>query len=146
MSELLDDFGEFEENVQVIAIRYFLFDSEAQLYAARLKEAGIRCFISNANTVSILPVEQPGIGLHIRADETKAAQAILTQIDHQLQEDPQQSYHDADEEEIEYLRSLKEGTQGGNALLWIVAIIIGLLIFRSLARAAGWAPSYWDWF
>lgn len=146
MENPLDHFEEFEENVQVVAIRYFSFASEASLYAAQLQDAGIRCFLSNTNSVTILPVEQPGIGLHVRAEDQVAALAILEQIDQQLDEAPDVSYHDADEQEIEYLRSVQEGEGGSNALLWLVALIIGLLIFRTFARAAGWAPVFWDWF
>lgn len=146
MSTPLDYFGEFEEGIEVIAIRYFSTISEASLYEAHLRDAGIRCFISNANSVTMLPLEQPGIGLHIRSDDREPALEILQEVDRQLRETPVESYHDIDEDEIEYLRSVQEGDQGSNALLWLVMLIIGMLVFRALARAAGWAPVFWDWF
>lgn len=145
MGTPLDYFGEFEEGIEVIAIRYFSFASEASLYAAQLRDAGIRCFVSNTNSVTMLPLEQPGIGLHIRSEDRQAALEIIRAIDRQLQTPDNGSYHDADEEEIEYLRSVQE-PQGNNALLWLVLLIIGLLILRTFARAAGWAPVFWDWF
>lgn len=146
MDDPLDYFDDFEEDVQVIAIRYFSFTSEASLYAARLRAAGIRCFISNTNSVTMLPVEQPAIGLHIREEDRAAALTLIQSIDQQLATAPDISYHEADEEEIDYLRSVEEGEKGNNALLWLVALIIGLLVFRSFARAAGLAPVFWDWF
>ncbi len=146
MGSPLDYFGEFEEGIEVVAVRYFSFESEASLYAAHLRDAGIRCFVSNTNSVTMLPLEQPAIGLHIRSEDWEAANEILQNIDRQLQEEPAESYHDADEEEIEYLQSLKDSNQGNNALMWLVAIIIGLLVFRTFARAAGLAPVFWDWF
>lgn len=146
MGSPLDYFGEFEEGIEVVAVRYFSFESEASLYAAHLRDAGIRCFVSNTNSVTMLPLEQPAIGLHIRSEDWEAAKEILQNIDRQLQEEPAESYHDADEEEIEYLQSLKDSDQGNNALMWLVAIIIGLLVFRTFARAAGLAPVFWDWF
>lgn len=146
MANPLDYFGDFEEDVEVIAVRYFSFSTEASLYAAHLKDAGIRCFISNANSVTMLPLEQPGIGLHIRLEDREAALEILRNIDRQLAEEPTQAYHDADEEEIEYLKSIQEDAQGSNALLLLVILIILLLVFRTFARAAGWAPAFWDWF
>ena len=146
MENPLDYFGGFEEDVRVVAVRYFSFVSEASLYAAQLREAGIHCFISNANSVTLLPVEQPGIGLHVRAEDADAADALIREIEEQAQQAPAVSFHDADEEEIEYLRSVNEEAQGSNALLWLVLLIIGLLIFRTFARAAGWAPVLWDWF
>lgn len=146
MGSPLDYFGEFEEGVEVVAVRYFSFESEASLYAAHLRDAGIRCFISNTNSVTMLPLEQPAIGLHIRSEDWEAANEIIHTIDQQVQEEPPVSYHDADEDEIEYLRSLKENDQGNNALMWLVVLIIGLLVFRTFARAAGLAPVFWDWF
>jgi hypothetical protein len=146
MGNPLDYFGEFEEGIEVVAIRYFSFASEASLYAAHLRDAGIRCFVSNTNSVTMLPVEQPGIGLHIRSEDWDAAKEILLHIDRQLEEAPATNYHDADEEEIEYLRSVQENAGGSNALLWLVALIIVLLVFRTFARAAGLAPAFWDWF
>ena len=146
MENPLDYFGEFEEGIEVVAIRYFSFASEASLYAAHLRDAGIRCFVSNTNSVTMLPLEQPGIGLHIRSEDWAAATEILQSVDRQIQETPPVSYHDADEEEIEYLRSVQKDSQGSSALLWLVILIIALLVFRTFARAAGWAPSFWDWF
>ncbi|PHN07310.1 putative signal transducing protein [Flavilitoribacter nigricans] len=146
MGNPLDYFGEFEEGIQVVAVRYFSFASEASLYAAHLRDAGIRCFVSNTNSVTMLPLEQPGIGLHIRSEDWQAANEILREIDQQLAEAPAESYHDADEDEIEYLRSVQEGAKGNNALMWLVVLIIGLLVFRTFARAAGLAPVFWDWF
>lgn len=146
MGSPLDYFGEFEEGVEVVAIRYFSFTSEASMYAAHLKDAGIRCFLSNTNSVTMLPVEQPGIGLHIRSEDWTEAQEILSEVDWQIQEAPAASYHDADAEEIEYLRTLEDSSKGSNALLWFVVIIIAFLVFRTFARAAGLAPTFWDWF
>lgn len=146
MDQPLDYFDEFEENVQIIALRYFHFPTEAQLYAAHLRDAGIRCFVSNVNSVTMLPVEQPGIGLHIRAEDHDLARQVIQRVDRQLREEPHENYHDADHEDIDYLRSLGADAPGSRGLLWAVALIVGLLILRALARAAGWAPALWDWF
>jgi hypothetical protein len=94
----------------------------------------------------MLPVEQPAIGLHIREEDREAALSLLQEIDRQMETEPDISYHEADEEEIAYLRSLEESEKGSNVLLWIVGMIIVLLVFRSFARAAGLAPVFWDWF
>lgn len=142
----MDYFGEFEEGVEVIAIRYFSFVSEASLYASHLRDGGIRCFVSNTNSFTMLPVEQPGIGLHIRAEDREAAVDIIRWVDQQMQQDPEESYHDIDEDEIAYLQDVKSDARGSNAVLWLVVLIIGLLILRTFARAAGWAPVFWDWF
>lgn len=146
MDQPLDYFDQFEENVRVVALRYFHFATEAEMYAAHLRDAGIRCFVSNVNSVTMLPVEQPGIGLHIRDEDRALALQVVQRVDRQLREEPQESYHDADHEDIAYLRSLRHDAPGSNGLLWLVAIIVGLLLFRALARAAGWAPALWDWF
>lgn len=146
MEDPLDYFDEFDDNVKVIVIRYFSFPSEAGLHAARLRSAGIPCFISNTNSVTMLPVEQPALGLHIREQDREVALTVLQEMDEQSAENSETSYHDADAGEIDYMRSLAEDAKGNKALLWVVGIIIALLVFRSFARAAGLAPVYWDWF
>ena len=51
---------------KIVAVKYFYAESEARLYTARLREVGIRSFISNANTANTLPLGEGGVGLHVR--------------------------------------------------------------------------------
>ena len=149
--QILDYFGEFEESTRIVPLKYFFFESEARLYAARLKEVGIPCFISNANIMSVLPLGGGGgIGLHIReADLTEASQ-IVARLDHQKENGSQgDSFHDADHDDIEYQRALHEppmAFRANQAWYWLVIGIILLVILRAFLRAAGVVESWRDFF
>ena len=62
----LDYFGEESFYTgKIIAVKYFYFESRAYLYAARLRNEQINCFVSNTNAVTAFPLGDGGIGLHI---------------------------------------------------------------------------------
>ena len=48
--------GHFQDGTSpddnIIAIKYFFFESNARLYAARLKDEGIPSFVSNAHSIT----------------------------------------------------------------------------------------------
>ena len=92
--QILDYFEGFEENTRIVPLKYFFFESEAHLYAARLKEAGIPCFISNANIMTVLPLGGGGgIGLHIREADLPEASRIAARLDYQKNHDTPELFH-----------------------------------------------------
>ncbi len=141
--EILDYFGDDEfYKGRIIAIKYFYFESQARLYAARLKEAGIRSFVSNANTITAFPLGEGGIGLHIREDDTEDAVPIIREMDKNNRNEPQNiSFHDADREDIEYEKQLAEKRNKIHPVFTIIVFILLLLIFRAFLRANGF--SFW---
>lgn len=149
--QILDYFGEFEENTRIVPLKYFFFESEARLYAARLKEAGIPCFISNANIMSVLPLGGGGgISLHIREADLPVASRIVARLDYQKENGSQNdTFHDADHDDIEYQRALHEpplAIRASQAWYWLVIGIILLVILRAFLRAAGVVESWRDFF
>ncbi|MCB0587620.1 MAG: DUF2007 domain-containing protein [Phaeodactylibacter sp.] len=149
--EILDYFGEFEENTRIVPLKYFFFESEARLYAARLKEAGIPCFISNANIMSVLPLGGGGgIGLHIREADLAEASRIAAYLDHQKENTSREtSFHDADHDDIEYQRALNEppmAFSSRQAWYWLIIGIALLVILRAFLRAAGVVENWRDFF
>jgi len=146
MDTPLDYFGEFETTgIKVVVARYFCTDSEAYLYAARLREAGIDCFVSNSHTIAAVPLGNGGIGLHVRATDLAAALQLIKEIERQPP--TEQDFRDANLAEIEYERSVHHSKNSAN--YWIILLIIifgGLLIMRAFARAAGYVDSWWDFF
>ena len=149
--QILDYFGEFEESTRIVPVKYFFFESEARLYAARLKEAGIPCFISNANVMAVLPLGGGGgIGLHIREADLADASRIVARLDHQKANGSRNdTFHDADLDDIEYQRALNEppmALKAGNAWYWLVIGIALLVILRAFLRAAGVVESWRDFF
>ncbi len=143
--------GDFEENTRIIPLKYFFFESEARLYGARLREAGIPCFISNANIMTALPLGGGGgIGLHIREADLEEASQIVARLDY-LEENGsgEDSFHNADHDDIEYQRALNEppmAIKTGQAWYWLVIGIAFLVILRAFLRAAGAVESWRDFF
>jgi len=146
MSTPLDYFDEFETaGVKVVVARYFYFDSEAYLYAARLRESGIKCFVSNSNTIAAVPLGNGGIGLHVRQNDLPEALRLLKEVDGQ--EPLEQDFREADLEDIEYERAINEGRSSVNiGLVIFVLVVVGLLIWRAFSRAAGLVGTWWDFF
>ncbi len=136
----------FEENVKVVVVKYFYLESEASLYAARLKEAGIKSFLSNANVSTAIPIGHGGIGLHVRESDMAEALKIVKLLDDQNKKPIEESYEDADEEEIAYLKSLHEQEKGQDWMYWGIMLLIGFLILRAFLRASGIMNSFWDYF
>ena len=56
-----------------MVLRYFYLDSEAQLAALQLRQAGIPSFITSSNAQTMLPTGQGWIGLHIRERDFEQA-------------------------------------------------------------------------
>lgn len=140
----------FQPTDRIVVIKHFFSESEAHIYAARLKQADIPCFISNANIMTALPLGGGGgIGLHVREQDLSLAQRIVSQLDFQHNADYEENYRDADEAEIAYLKSLKEqreATSNWSLLLWLAFFFAFLLILRAFLRAAGIVESWRDYF
>jgi len=144
-NQVLDFFREEEYyKGKIIAVKYFYFESQALLYAARLKEHGIQSFISNANTITAFPLGNGGIGLHIREIDQDKSMNIIKELDYNDLNGPQNvSFHDADLEDIAYEKALTN--QKNDYLIFLFLIIISLLIFRAFLRANGfilWGDSF----
>lgn len=146
-NEILDYFGKEEYyNGKIIAVKYFYFESQAILYAARLKEHGIRAFVSNTNAITAFPLGDGGIGLHIREIDRDQSIPIIRQLDQNNRNDPQHiSFHEADHEDIAYEKALTEQKHKIDPILILLIIIMSLIIYRALMRAKGflfWADSF----
>ena len=142
-NQILDHFGDFEDrfdpDARVITIKFFNFESEARLYAARLQEAGIRSFISNANMHTVIPLSGGSIGLHIKEADVRGAQLIIQKLDDYNKKEPEeQSFHDADYDDIAYQRKLHESKSGKiDPVILTIVIIIILLLAQLVLRAGG---------
>jgi len=151
-NQILDYFGEFEENAQIVTVKYFPSEQEARLFAIGLRKAGIRYFVSNTNISTALPlggIGSNGVGLHVMEDDLAEASRIVASLERKLYgELPNQSFHDADLDEIAYQRALHQSANPRTfrLLFWGLIILILLLLLRAYLRASGLAPSWWDFF
>lgn len=140
---ILDHFDEFDENVRIIVLRYFHFESEAYLYAARLKEAEIPCFISNSNMGTALPLGSGTISLHVRENDLQLASQIIENLDEQKNgANTNDSFHDADLAEIQYQQKLHQGKHKPDWVVLSLIIVIILIVIRAYLRASGWLESW----
>lgn len=140
---------EFDEHSRIITAKYFFAESEARLYAAYLREAGIPSYISNANIMTALPLGGGGgIGLHVREEDLVETSRIIARLDYQKDSEPE-PLGDAGLEDIQYLQALSTSSavkQAWSWWQWAVLFIASLLVLRAFLRAAGWVESWWDFF
>ena len=136
-NEILDYFADNEYyKGRIIAIKYFYFESQASLYAARLREADIRCFVSNVNTITAFPMGDGGIGLHIREKDRDDAIHIIRQLDNNnLHDGNEFSFRDADEDDIQYFINVNEKNNKIDSAYISIVIILLLVILSSFLIA-----------
>ncbi|MEQ8704473.1 MAG: hypothetical protein RIC19_11165 [Phaeodactylibacter sp.] len=148
--QILDYFGSFEEGSRIVAARHFFRASEAYLYAARLREAGIPHYISNTNIMTALPLGGGGdIGLHVRAQDLEETTRIIARLDFQKEQETENDFRDADLDDIEYQRQLSEAsTEGRLHPYWYLALVLVaiLVALRAYLRASGVVNRWWDFF
>ncbi len=136
-NEILDYFADNEYyKGRIIAIKYFYFESQARLYAARLREAGLRCFVSNVNTITAFPLGDGGIGLHIREKDIDEAVKIISQLDNNnLHDRSEFSFRDADEDDIQYFINVSKKDNKIDHVYFTIVVILLLVILSSFLRA-----------
>lgn len=120
----------YQEDVKVIILRRFGHLASANIAAARLREAGVPCFISNANARSLLPFVEDGFVLHVNADDAQRAEHIIRQLE-AYWATPQNGDHPDDEElslEHEGIEPVIINRQPGINKTSILLIILAILI------------------
>ncbi|MEL6925575.1 MAG: hypothetical protein AAFO94_16135 [Bacteroidota bacterium] len=131
-----------DDESKVVTVRYFFFENEASIYAARLQEVGIPAFLSNTNSSTVLLGGTSSIGLNVRESDLDAAKYYLAELDenartNELNED----FRDADRAEIDYQRSLHERIPFYRSPFnMFLLLIVLLLVVRAFLRAAGLLP------
>ena len=135
-NEILDYFADNEYyKGRIIAIKYFYFESQARLYAARLREAGLRCFVSNVNTITAFPLGDGGIGLHIREKDIDEAVQIIRKLDkNNLHDRSEFSFRDADEDDIQYFINVSKRDNKIDHVYFTIVVILLLVILSSFLR------------
>jgi len=78
-TQVLDDEWQ-ESSINIIILKYFYQDTEAELYALRLREADIPSFTGNTASQNMIP--QPGqVALYIREEDQERALEIVGEMD-----------------------------------------------------------------
>ncbi|MDX1666763.1 MAG: hypothetical protein R3350_06025 [Saprospiraceae bacterium] len=141
-------FDGYDEDIRILTVKNFSTESEARLYSAFLTDAGIRNFVTHSLSSTALPLGGGSIGLQVREADLTKALAIIARLDYQKAHGRnEESYHDVDLDDIEYLKSIDENARTGlRPLVWMILLIAFLLILRAYLRAVGAVPSWWDAF
>lgn len=80
--EILDYFEQNGKASEVVVFRYFTFESEAHICAARLREEKIPCFISNSYMSTALPLGGTSeVSIYIRLSDLAAAEHIFKEME-----------------------------------------------------------------
>lgn len=141
---------QYKEDVKVVILRRYEHLAKVNICAARLREAGIPCFISNANTSTILPFMEDGYVLHVNAEDTEAARAIVENLERQWREPQNDDYREADHDDIAYAKSVFETEQrmrrSDGRLLALLLIILALILvalgaYSSVQQSKKWNPA-----
>lgn len=145
--QLLDYFeAQYDPHVRIVTVKTFQFESLASLYAAKLKQAGIDCFVSNANTITAFPIGTGGIGLHVKARDQQMALQLIAEMDANQVAPLEEDFRDAGHEEIAYQKSLNHPDyRHPQWVWWTLAAVIGLLILRAFYRSS-YGVFNWDAF
>lgn len=143
--DLLDYFEDsFDARTRVVAVRHYAFESEARLYEVRLKNAGIPCFLSNANVNTAFPLGGGDIGLHVRHRDQSRADELLRAMEAQM--NAEQDFRDADEDDIAFEKAVHEShLRQAKTFWWIVGSVVFLVVLYRLLRTTG-ALHPLEWF
>ena len=122
----------FRNNVKLVIVKRFVFEARANIYAAYLREAGIKCFISNSATGTLIPFVDGGFLLHVSERDLDDALELIQELDRNAVAPPEEDFRDADLSDIEYAREVNEYERNlkrgyGKYTVWAFIIAILLL-------------------
>ncbi len=80
-NDILDEDWHDTYEGDIVVVKYFYQESEAELYAIRLRTAGIQTFVANGASQSMLPLGAGWISLHVRQEDLPAALEIVAEMD-----------------------------------------------------------------
>ena len=134
------------KSTEIVLVKKLFSESEAMIYQARLSEAGIPSFISNANMNTIFPPVAGGVGIHVHNYNEDKALVIIAELDKLATEDNSVfTHHDATMEDIMYEKSIKEESYRNKSFwFWLVVALVALLLMRFLLKSMGLFPHMFD--
>lgn len=108
-------------------VKQFYLESEAAIYAARLRESGIDAILQNDTAYVMLPVGEKGIRLFVPFTDVALASDLISEMDHNKMQPVEESFHDADLDDILYQKSLHEGAVSSK-MMYIAIVMSAILI------------------
>jgi len=122
---------------QLVLLKHFYFESEASIYTARLREAGIAALLQNDTAYVMLPVGEKGIRLFVPVSDVDFALEIVKEMDLNKTQPVEESFHDADHDDILYQKSLHEGQVSGRMMYVAIVMSIVLVLYVCYLSSQG---------
>ncbi len=143
-SQILDAPDDFDGSLRIVTVKHFDQETEAYLFTAQLRAAGIPNFLSNSTASAALPLlPSLGIGVHVLEEDLPDASKVLARMQYRQQNPPEEKFFDADHEDIIYQQTLTNSKKKTYPVIlsWLIVVIL-LLLIRAWIRAIGWANFY----
>lgn len=121
----------------LVLLKQFYFESEASIYTARLRDAGVQAFLQNDTAYVMLPVGEKGIRLFVPESDVDDALAIIKEMDFNKSQPVEESFHDADIEDILYQKSLHERQVSSSMMYVALAMSIILVLYVCYLSSQG---------
>jgi len=122
---------------QLMLVKQFYLESEAAIYAARLRESGIDAILQNDTAYVMLPVGEKGIRLFVPFTDVELASELISEMDRNSLQPVEESFHDADLEDILYQKALHEGAVSPRMMYVAVIMSVILIIYVCYLSSAG---------
>lgn len=121
----------------LVLLKQFYLESEAAIYAARLREEGIEVVLQNDTIYAMLPVGEKGIRLFVPQADAAYALQLIRQMDENKVKPLEESFHDADLEDILYQKQLHEGQVSKHMMYVALAMSVVLVIYVCYLSSGG---------
>ncbi|RMG76642.1 MAG: hypothetical protein D6714_21035 [Bacteroidetes bacterium] len=114
--------------VRIVTVKYFHFESEARLYAARLAQEGIPCFVSNTHSITAFPLTSRSIGLNVKSSDLERAAELVNEMERRQDQPLHEDFLDADLGDIEYQKRLHKPAFQPIHYLLLFFLILSILL------------------
>ena len=91
-----------------VIARRFANEAQAAVYQAKLRNAGISCFLSNTHTGAILHLPNQRFLLHVMREDMEEALKVMNELDINARTRVETDYRDADLGDIAYEKAIHD--------------------------------------
>lgn len=122
---------------QLILVKQLYLESEAAIYLARLHEYGIEAILQNDTAYVMLPVGEKGIRLFVPFQDVEFANDLISEMDRNSLEPIDESFHNADLDEILYQKALHEGAVSSKMMYVAIVMSVILVVYVCYLSSSG---------
>jgi len=122
---------------QLVLVKQFYLESEAAIYVARLRESGIPAVLQNDTVYAMLPVGEKGIRLFVPSRDLSFANDLISEMDRNKVRPLDESFHNADLDEILYQKALHEGAVSSKMMYVAIIMSIVLILYVCYLSSSG---------